>query len=190
MEVIMNKTHKSILPIFAVIFSLFFVWSTSNAQTVEKLTKQLQEIENLPSGSVFQLKLTEEDASQACAEYLEQYEQELQNMVQQAAGIKIDFSEPQINFDEDRLVISIRGGVGFLKVTASAGGTVTWDEQAQQLNVNIDSVDIPIISVDPSTINSYIQTPINDYIHGLMDGYVVRSFKIYDGNALLEAMKK
>ena len=77
-----------------------------------------------------------------------------------------------------------------MKVTASAGGTVTWDEQAQQLNVNIDSVDIPIISVDPSTINAYIQAPINDFIHGLMDKYEVRSFKIYDGYALLEAMKK
>ena len=186
----MQKTHYSILPIFAVFFSLFCVWSTSFAQATERIMNQLIAVDNLPAGSVFQITLTDEDATEAASEYLIQYEEDIQNMIQHAAGIKLDFSDPKIDFDEDRLVVSIRGGLGFLKVTASAGGTVLWDEQAQQLIVNVDSVDIPIISVDPATINAYIQAPMNDFIHGMMEGYEVISFKVYDGFAVLEAMKK
>lgn len=190
MEVNMSKTLKSILPIIAVIFGIFFGWSTSQAQTVEKLTNQLREVQNLPSGSVFQLILTDEDATAAASEYLERYMEDVQRMVEQAAGIRLDFSDPMIDFDNDRMVISIRGGIGFLKITASASGYVIWDIPTQTLRVDIQSVDIPIISVDPSTVNAYIQEPINDFIHDLMQGYEVLSFNIFDGFAVLEAMKK
>ena len=186
----MTKTHKSILPIIAVIFVLFFGWSTISAQTVEKLTNQLLEVQNLPSGSVFQLKLTDEDATAAASEYLEKYMEDIQKMIEQTLGMKMDFSDPKIDFDENRLVVSIRGGVGFLKITASASGTVVWDTETQTLRVNVESVDIPIVSVDPSTVDSYIQGPINDFIHDLMKGYEVLSFNIYDGFAILEARKK
>ena len=190
MEVIMTKTHKSILPIIAVFFCLFFGWSTIFAQTVEKLTNQLQEVQNLPSGSVFQLTLTDADATDAASEYLERYIEKIQTMVEQSVGMKLDFSDPKIDFDEDRLVVSIRGGIGFLKITASASGKVVWDAPSQTLRVDMQSVDIPIISVDPATVNSYIQGPINDLIHDKMSGYEVLSFNIYDGFAVLEARKK
>lgn len=186
----MTKTHKSILPIIAVFFCLFFGWSTIFAQTVEKLTNQLQEVQNLPSGSVFQLTLTDADATDAASEYLERYIEKIQTMVEQSVGMKLDFSDPKIDFDEDRLVVSIRGGIGFLKITASASGKVVWDAPSQTLRVDMQSVDIPIISVDPATVNSYIQGPINDLIHDKMNGYEVLSFNIYDGFAVLEARKK
>ena len=186
----MHRTHYSILPIFAFFLSILLLWSTSSAQTVDMLTEQLREVDKLPSGSVFQLTLTDEDATSAASEYLEQYAEEIQSMVQKSTGIKPSFSVPSINFDNDRIVISIRGGVGFLKVTASVSGTVVWDASSQTLNINTDTVDIPIISVDPATINSYIQAPINDFIRNLMDGYEVLSFKINDGYAVLEAKKK
>ena len=186
----MTKTRLTILPIIVTIFSLFFVWSTSSAQTVEKLTNQLREVQSLPSGSVFQLILTDDDATAAASEYLVRYMIEIQNMVQQSIGARLDFSDPRIDFDEDRMIISIRGGLGFLKITASASGTVVWDEPTQTLKIDIQTVDIPIISVDPATINSYIQNPINDFIHDMMKGYDVLSFNVYDGYAILEAMKK
>lgn len=186
----MTKTHKSILPIIAVIFGLFFGWSTIFAQTIEKLTDQLREVQNLPSGSVFQLTLTDADATEAASEYLERYIEQIQNMIEQAVGMKLDFSDPKIDFDEDRLVVSVRGGIGFLKITASASGKVTWDAPTQTLRVDMQSVDIPVISVDPATVNSYIQGPINDFIHNTLNDYEVLSFNIYDGYAVLEAKKK
>ena len=66
----MTKTHKYILPIIAVLFGIFFGWSTISAQTIEKLTSQLRDVQNLPAGSVFQLTLTDEDATAAAAEYI------------------------------------------------------------------------------------------------------------------------
>ena len=186
----MTKTHKSILPIIAVFFSMFFGWSTIYAQTVEKLTNQLNEVQNLPSGSVFQLKLTDTDATAAASEYLSQYTEEIKKMVEQSIGMKVDFSDPKIDFDDDRMIISVRGGVGFLKITASASGTVVWDAANQKLRVDIQSVDIPILSVDPATVNSYIQGPINDFVLDMMKGYEILSFEVNDGFALLEARKK
>lgn len=186
----MTKTHKSILPIIAVLFSFFFGWSTISAQTIEKLTNQLRDVQNLPAGSVFQLTLTDEDATAAAAEYMEKYMEEIQQMIEQSLGMKLNFSDPRIDFDKDRLVISVRGGMGFLKITVSASGIVKWDVPSQTLHVDIQSVDIPIISVDPATVNSYIQAPINDFIHNMMKDYDVLSFNVYDGYAILEARKK
>ena len=185
----MTKTHKIILPIITIIFILFFGWSTTNAQTVEKLTEQLRQVQNLPSGSVFQFVLTDEDATDAAEESLDRYMESIQDMVEQAIGIRLDFSDPYINFDDDRVVVSIRGGLGFLKIAVSASGKATWDVATQTLLVDIESVDIPVISVNPTEVNSYIQGPINDMIHKMMVGYEILSFNIYDGYAVVEAKK-
>ncbi len=186
----MQKTRITILPIIAVFFGLFFGWSTICAETIEKLTEQLRQVEALPSGTVFQLILTDDDATDAAEEYLERYMEEIQQMIQQSAGIKLDLSDPRIEFDEDFLIISIRGGFGALKVTVSASGTAVWDAASYTVKVDIKSVDIPIISVDPATVNAYIQPAINDFIQNLMRGYEIRSFEIRDDYAIVEAMKK
>ena len=187
MEEIMTKIHRLILPILAVIFCLFSGSSTSKAETIEKLTEQLREVENLPSGTVFQLKLTDDDATSAAEEYLLRYMEDIQAMIQQTAGFKISLSDPKIIFNDDMLVISIRGGLGVLKVTVSASAHVLWEDN--MLKVDVKSVDIPVISVDPPTINSYIQDPLNDFINDLMEGYEVRSFDVEE-YAILEAVKR
>ena len=185
----MTKTHKIILPIITIIFILFFGWSTTNAQTVDRLMDQFREIEKLPSGSVFQVILTDEDATAAAEESLNRYMDYVQNMVQQAIGIRLDFSDPQIDFDDNRLIVSIRSGLGFVKITISASGKVTWDVPTQTVIVDIDSVDIPIISVNPTEVNSYIQAPLNEVLSYIMNGYYILSFNIYDGYAVVEAQK-
>ncbi|MBQ6519065.1 MAG: hypothetical protein IJI14_10110 [Anaerolineaceae bacterium] len=186
----MNKTHKIILPIIAVFFGLFFGWSTSSAETIEKLTEQLLQVESLPSGTVFQLVLTDDDATSAAKESLVRYMDDIQMLIQQSAGINLDVSDPQIEFDENFLIVSIRAGFGAFKVNISASGTVLWDKEASAIKVDIKSVDIPVISVDPSTVNSYIEGPINEFVQDLMRGYEIRSFEIKDDYAVVEAMKK
>ena len=186
----MQKTRITILPIIAVIFGLFFGWSTICAETIEKLTEQLRQVENLPSGTVFQLILTDDDATAAAEEYLVHYMEEIQDLIQRQAGIRIDVSDPKIEFDENFLIISIRGGFKALKVAVSASGTAVWDKESSTVKVDIKSVDIPVISVDPSTVNAYIQPAINDFIHNLMRGYEIRSFEVRDDYAIVEAMKR
>ena len=97
----MQKTRTTILPIIAVFFGLFLGWSTIYAETIERLTEQLRQVESLPSGTVFQLILTDDDATDAAEEYLEAYMEEIQQLIQQSTGIKIDLSDPRIEFDED-----------------------------------------------------------------------------------------
>ena len=186
----MQKSRMTILPIIAVIFGLLFGWSTISAQTIEKLTNQLREVEKLPSGTVFQIKMTDDELTAAAEEYLNSYKDEIQDMVEQSAGVRIDLSNPVIEFDENFIVVSIRGGLGFVKVTISASGTAVWDKEASAVKVNIQSVDVPIISIDPATLNSYIEAPINDFVQDLMRGYEIRSFEIKDDYAVVEAMKR
>lgn len=186
----MHKTHKVILPIIAIFFGMFFGWSTTSAETIEKLTDQLRQVEALPSGTVFQLVLTDDDATSAAKEYLERYMEDIQTLIQQSAGIDLDVSDPQIEFDESHLIVSVRAGFGVLKVTVSASGSVTWDKESSTVKVDVKSVDIPVISVDPATVNSYIEGPINDFVRELMRGYEIRNFEIRDDYAIVEAMKR
>ena len=126
----------------------------------------------------------------AAEEYLLRYMEEVQELIQQQAGIRIDLSDPKIEFDEDYLIISIRGGFKALKVTVSASGTVVWDKETSTVKVDIKSVDLPVISVDPSPVSAYIQPTINDFIQNLMQGYEIRNFEVNDDYAIVEAMKR
>lgn len=190
MEECMQKARTTILPIIAVIFVFFFGWSTISAQTIEKLTNQLRDVEQLPSGTVFQIIMTDDDLTDAAGEYLNIYKGEIHDMIQQSTGIKVDLSDPKIEFDENFMVVSINGGIGFLKVQISANGTVFWDKEASRVKVNVQSVDVPIISIDPATINAYIEEPINAFVQDLLRGYDIHSFEIKDDYAIIEAMKR
>ena len=183
----MNKTRLTILPILGVIAALFFGWSTLFAQTVEKLTNQFLEIEALPSGSVFTLIVTDDDMTAAANEYLVAYKNEIQNLVQEATGTRLELADPVVEFRTNNTMASLRVGKGFLKVTASISAAITWDGS---LHVDVKSVDVPIISVDPATINSYIQGPVARGMEEVEKYYEIRSLKVGDGAITVEAMKK
>lgn len=183
----MNKTRLTILPILGVLTALLLGWSTIFAQTKDKLAENFREIAALPSGSVFRLTITEEDATKVFEEYLEEYETEVKNLTQQAIGIRLDFSDPDIDFDKDEITFSIRGGKSFLKVGASMRAEVVWRDD--RLHVDVKSVDVPI-PLDPATVNSYTHEPIENAIQRALQYYEVRTFTIEDGYASLEAMKR
>ena len=94
----MNKTRLTILPILSVFFALFFGWSTIFGQAAEKLENQFREIEALPSGAAFTLTVTDDDITAAANEYLDRYLPEIEQMVQEATGIKLNFADPVIEF--------------------------------------------------------------------------------------------
>lgn len=159
-----------------------------SAQNVDDLSQKILEVEALPSGSVFQLTVTDEEGTSAADDYLKRYMTQVQDMLRQAIGTKLDLSKPEIKFGDDEVFLSVKGGKGLLKVNASLQASVIWN--GSSLDVNVKSIDIPIVSVDPATVNAYIQKPINDSMAMLQQYYEIHSFKIVEGSAIIEATKK
>ena len=104
----MNKTRLIILPILSVFFALFLGWSTIFAQAAEKLENQFREIQALPAGSAFSLTLTDDDITAAANEYLERYLPEIERVVEEETGIKLNFSDPVIEFKTGFATASLR----------------------------------------------------------------------------------
>lgn len=155
---------------------------------MERLSEQIFAIENLPSGTVALLTLTDDDATAAAQEYLDQNEEELRRLTQQNFGIALEASNLQIEFKPDVLLFSIDVGIKLLKITLSARANVLWKDDS--LNIDVTSIDIPIISVDPAVVNSYIQEPIQSIIDQITEGFDIRDFKLEDGYASVEVIKK
>ena len=183
----MNKTRLTILPILAVIFALFFGCSTIFGQSAENLENQIRAIEALPAGSVFTLKVTDDDISATANKYLNTYMLEIQNMLQESVGTKLSLSDPIIEFKTRKANASLRVGKGILKVAASIDADVTWDGT---LHVNVTDVNVPIIEIEPETVNSYIQEPIESGMRYLEQYLEIHSFEIEEGVITLEAVKK
>ncbi len=182
------KTRTIILPILGVFFALMLGVNTVSAQTIEKLTNQLKEIEALPSGSSFTLSLTDDDATAAAGEYLGKYEETIQNAISNAVGVKLDISNPTITFGEDQLTLAAKAGKGFLKVGVSATAAVVWENN--ELHVTVTELNVPIVSIPVDTANSFIAEPLKNGINDLLKYYDVQSFKLSDGVAVLNAAKK
>ena len=158
-----------------------------SAQTAEKLENQYREIEALPSGSVFNLVVTDDDMSAAASEYLVRFKNEIQAMILESTGMKLDLADPVVEFKTDKTVASLKVGKGFLKVTASIQAEITWDGE---IHVNVLAVDVPIVSIDPATVNSYIEKPVRQAMAKLGEKYEIRNLHVGDGMITLEAMKK
>ncbi len=187
MEEKMNKTRLTILPILSVFFALFLGWSTIFSQAVEKLENKYREIRALSPGTTFTLMITDDDISDAGNEYLEQYLPELQRMVEELTGIKLSFSDPVIEFKTGAATFSLRVGKGFLKIPASMKANVTWDGE---LHVNVESMDIPVISVDPAAVNAYIQEPIREGMAEVEKYYEIHELEVAEGYIRVTATKK
>ena len=184
----MNKTRLIILPILAIFFALIFGWSTISGQETDKITQQILEIEALPSGSEFQMTISDEDATSAAQSYLIKYMNQIQETIRQMIGTKLDLSKPKVEFGEDELAFSIKGGKGFMKVNISLRADAVWN--GSTLQVDVKSIDVPIVSVDPATANSYIQGPINNFVELIKQYYDIRSFKLSEGSCIIDASKK
>ena len=139
-------------------------------------------------GSLFSLTITEDELTAAAEELLAQYSAAIQDSIQQAIGVRLTVSDPKITFRNNEMLMTAKGGKGFLKVNASLRASVIWN--GTTLNVDIKSVDVPIVSVDPASINAYLQGPLNSYVGQLKQYYEIRSFSVGEGKIELEAMKK
>ena len=183
-----KKIRLNILPILGVIFALFLGWSTISGQTIDQFANYYKEIAQLPSGASFRVTITDDDATKIAEEYLERNYESMQNLMQQAIGIRLDIDSPKIEFGDDMFTASARGGKSILKVGASIQGTMVWADN--RLIIDVKSVDVPVISIDPATVNSYLHGPLERAVSKGLQYYDVISFDIEDGYAILEAVKR
>ncbi len=159
-----------------------------SAQTIEKFQNQILQIEALPSGSEFSLTITEDDLTAAAGELLVRYKTDIQNTIREALGVSLTVTDPKISLKNSEMIMTAKGGKGFLKVNASFQAGLVWD--GTTVRIDVKSVDIPIVSVDPATLTAYLQGPLSSYIEQIKQYYEIRSFSVSEGKIYLEAVKK
>ena len=155
---------------------------------MQNLTIKLTEIENLPSGTTFQLNLTDSDLTAAAEEYLTANLSEVQTMLKQNFGIAVSVSEPLIRFTPGKITISIKAGVGFIKTNANATAAVFWN--GSSLDVRTESIHLPVVKLDPAEADSYLRGPLNNGIEWLKRDYDIQAVQVNEGSVLITATKK
>lgn len=143
---------------------------------------------NLQSGSDIQIRLTDQEATKLAEEQLNSHKDELSELIKQNVKLNLDISDPEIRFDEDEIFLSVRAGMKLLKTTAKASASVLWDGSRAQ--VDIKTLDIPVIKIDARKANGIIQQPVQSFIEQLQKDFIIKSFKLHKGFASVEAVKK
>ena len=155
--------------------------------TLNNFMNKFNEFKVLPAGKTFSIKVTDTEATAAAREYLEEYNEQVKQLIQNSAGMSINVENPEIRFGNDEISMAARGRKGFLKVNASVTADVRWDGRA---NVTVRSVDVPIISISPEKLNFVIEKPLAEAMGKVEEYAEIRSFKLHDGLAVLEAVRK
>ena len=184
----MKKINWMIIP--ALIGAILLGWSTTMAQgtAMQDLTNKLTQIGNLPSGTTFQLNLTDSDLTAAAEEYLTANLSEVQTMLKQNLGVAVSVSEPLIRFTPGKITLSLKTGVGFIKTNANVTAAVSWN--GSSLDVRTESIHLPVVKVDPATADNYLRGPLNNGIDWLKRDYDIQAVQINEGSVAITATKK
>jgi|GEM_PF-5578337 len=155
--------------------------------TLNKFLDQFEKFQTLPGGETFRIEVTDAEATAAAKEYVSENKAQIKKMLKQAAGVGLDVDDPAIRFVEDGVLLSAKGGKGLVKAKASLAADVKWDGD---LSVVVRSVNVPIIKVSPESLNSTMEKPLRQLMEKVEEYAEVRSFKVKDGAAVLEAVRK
>ena len=143
---------------------------------------------DLPAGLTVQMSLSDIDATNYAVSYLKSHDPEIKELIKQKLKISLDITDPEIKFGENELCINCRTGLKFVKAKASAKADVKWD--GKKALVNVKSIDLPIISIEPSKANTLIQLPIERFISQLQEAFKIQSFRVEPGRISVSAVKK
>ena len=154
---------------------------------IQKYLNKFEEFKALPSGESFRIEVTDKEATAAAKEYLAENKAQIKDLLKQKTGFGLDVDKPAISFGNDLIALSAKGGMGFVKANASLVADVKWDGK---LSVTVQSVEVPIISVSPEKLNSVAGAPLQQAMETVEEYAEIRSFKLTDGRAVLEAVKK
>ena len=146
------------------------------------------DLTKIPSGSNIQITLTDQEATTYAENYLSSHKDEIKDLVNQKVKTNLDVSNPEIHFDENEVFLSLKAGIKFVKATAKATASVLWD--GSNVQVNVKSLDIPVLKMDASKANGIIQQPLKALIEDIQKDFVIKSFKLHKGSAAIDAVKK
>ena len=155
--------------------------------TLNNFNNKFNEFKDLPEGKTFTIQVTETEANAAAREYITENYAQIKQMIQKSAGVSLDVEKPEIRFGNDEISMSVKGGKGFMKVSASLNAEVGWDGRAF---VAVRSVNVPFVSISPEKLNFVIEKPLGEIMEKVEEYAEIRSFAVRDGFVVLEAVKK
>ena len=155
--------------------------------TLQHFIDKFEEFQSLPAGESFTIEVTDQEATSAANEFLTENKAQIKQFLKQSTGVGLDVENPSIDFLDDGIILSARGGKGFLKANASLTANVQWNGEPV---VTVRSVDVPFISVSPEKLNSAVKKPLQQFTEKVGEYAEIRSFKLMYGLAILEAVRK
>ena len=161
--------------------------ASAMGKQLQHFIDKFEEFRALPAGESFTIKVTDREATAAANEFVTEQKTQIREFLKQSTGFGLDISDPAIDFLDDGIILSAKGGKGFLKANASITADVRWDDG---LAVNVRSVDVPFISVSPQKLNSAVKKPLSLLMAKVGEYAEIRAFVLMYGCAVLEAVRK
>ena len=155
--------------------------------TIQQFMDKFETFKTLPGGEPFTIEVTDLEATAAAREYVAENKALIRAGMKQETGFELDVDKPSITFRDDTVLLSVMAGVGFLKTKATLTADVKWDGGPV---VNVRSVEVPVVSVSPEKLNSSVEEPLKKMMDIVEEYAEIRSFKLKDGVAVLEAVRK
>ena len=155
--------------------------------TLQHFLGKFDEFKTLPSGKSFSIKVTDQEATAAANEYLTENKAQVSQLLQKTTGMNLEVEKPSVGFKNDELLLSAMGGMGFLKAKATLDADVQWNGQP---TVVVRSVKVPVVSVTPEKLNSVVEKPLKQLMEKVEEYAEIHNFKLQDGFAVLEAIRK
>ena len=160
----------------------------SGATALETLETEGNRIANLAAGTPFNLTVSDDTLTSAAEELMRQYKNEIETAIKDAAGVKLSLSNPKVEFTNDGFNLSVKAGLGFLKLKAKINGKVSLVDGKPQ--VVVEKIDVPIIDISADTVNNEIKSLSDQYMNQLTDSYNLTKIELTDGQAIVEGIKK
>lgn len=189
------NNRKLILPVILILSLILTGWAYHPKETIkeqtaviDQLSQEISKIEQLPSGSQFTLTISDADLTGAAGEFLETYKTEIEQTLKQYANVNLKVSEPKVTFSAGGFKLSLKVGISFVKVTASAEGTITLQNGTPI--VTLTSVDVPVVSVPVADVNATIQSYVNQYAGSINNAYTILSIETQEGYLTITGIKK
>ena len=155
--------------------------------TIQQFMDKFETFKTLPSGEPFTIEVTDLEATAAAREYVAENKAQIKAGMKQETGFELDVDKPSVTFRNDTVLLSVMAGVGFLKTKATLTADVKWDGKPV---VVVRSVEVPVVSVSPQELNSMVEDPLRQMTETVEEYAEIKSFKITDGLAVLEAVRK
>ena len=155
--------------------------------TLNSFRNKFEEFKTLPAGQSFTIKVTDQEATAAACEYLAENKASVGQKIKKRTGLSLDIDNPTVTFRNDEIGVSASGGKGFLKAKATLDADVQWNGQP---TVVVRSVKVPVVSVTPEKLNSVVEKPLKQLMEKVEEYAEIHNFKLQDGFAVLEAIRK